>query len=295
MPQTTISRRTLLKVGAGFAAAALSAGAGRASAVPALRRPRPVCSGNGLLRGCRHTISGRRGWACGSREWGAAGATLSRAGCPARPRSSAVGSSRRLSVASSRNSSWEAAGNAGGGASGRPSTAPVIRRGSLGSSVASQWWIGVSSRPRTGCSASTTRPGARSGRSDPLRTSSSDDYFWGPPVVIGGLVLVGSGSGAELPTARGRGERVLAERRLTRVEHADGAGGCQRRRRDRTGERRSPGRDRVRGDRLPIRRSPATTLGRARSWRLGFVTARSPGSTRCTRAILTASTSTALR
>jgi outer membrane protein assembly factor BamB len=38
----------------------------------------------------------------------------------------------------------------------------------------------------------------------PLRTSSSDDYFWGPPVIARGLVLVGSGSGAELPTARGR-------------------------------------------------------------------------------------------
>jgi outer membrane protein assembly factor BamB len=49
---------------------------------------------------------------------------------------------------------------------------------------------------------------SRSGRtvweSRPLRTRSSDDYFWGPPVVVGGLVLVGSGSGAELPTARGR-------------------------------------------------------------------------------------------
>ena len=38
----------------------------------------------------------------------------------------------------------------------------------------------------------------------PLRTTTSDDYFWGPPVVVRGLVLVGSGSGAELPTARGR-------------------------------------------------------------------------------------------
>jgi outer membrane protein assembly factor BamB len=38
----------------------------------------------------------------------------------------------------------------------------------------------------------------------PLRTSTSDDYFWGPPVVARGVVLVGSGSGAELPTARGR-------------------------------------------------------------------------------------------
>jgi outer membrane protein assembly factor BamB len=40
--------------------------------------------------------------------------------------------------------------------------------------------------------------------SAPLRTSTSDDYFWGPPVVARGVVLVGSGSGAELPTARGR-------------------------------------------------------------------------------------------
>ncbi|MEN3313486.1 MAG: quinohemoprotein ethanol dehydrogenase, partial [Actinomycetota bacterium] len=39
---------------------------------------------------------------------------------------------------------------------------------------------------------------------EPLRTSTSDDYFWGPPVIARGLVLVGSGSGAELPTARGR-------------------------------------------------------------------------------------------
>src|SRR2546427_1592138 len=37
-----------------------------------------------------------------------------------------------------------------------------------------------------------------------LRTNTSDDYFWGPPVIVRGLVLVGSGSGAELPTARGR-------------------------------------------------------------------------------------------
>jgi outer membrane protein assembly factor BamB len=38
----------------------------------------------------------------------------------------------------------------------------------------------------------------------PLRTSTSDDYFWGPPVIARDVVLVGSGSGAELPTARGR-------------------------------------------------------------------------------------------
>lgn len=48
----------------------------------------------------------------------------------------------------------------------------------------------------------------------PLRTTTSDDYFWGAPVVVGGLVLVGSGSGAELPTARGR---------LTAYRLSDGA------------------------------------------------------------------------
>lgn len=38
----------------------------------------------------------------------------------------------------------------------------------------------------------------------PLRTKSSDDYFWGAPTIVGDLVLVGSGSGGEVPTARGR-------------------------------------------------------------------------------------------
>lgn len=49
---------------------------------------------------------------------------------------------------------------------------------------------------------------ARDGRtlwqSQPLRTPTSDDYHWGLPAVVGELLLVGSGSGAELPTARGR-------------------------------------------------------------------------------------------
>jgi outer membrane protein assembly factor BamB len=37
-----------------------------------------------------------------------------------------------------------------------------------------------------------------------LRSGDSDDYFWGPPVVVGGLVLIGSGSGAEEARTRGR-------------------------------------------------------------------------------------------
>jgi outer membrane protein assembly factor BamB len=38
----------------------------------------------------------------------------------------------------------------------------------------------------------------------PLRTKSSDDYFWGPPTIVGETILVGSGSGGEVPTARGK-------------------------------------------------------------------------------------------
>lgn len=56
--------------------------------------------------------------------------------------------------------------------------------------------------------------GATIWRSDPLRSAESDDYFWGPPVVAQGLVLVGSGSGSELPTARGH---------LTAYSLADGS------------------------------------------------------------------------
>jgi outer membrane protein assembly factor BamB len=33
--------------------------------------------------------------------------------------------------------------------------------------------------------------------SEPLRSPESDDYFWAPPVIVGGMVLVGSGSGSE--------------------------------------------------------------------------------------------------
>jgi outer membrane protein assembly factor BamB len=36
-----------------------------------------------------------------------------------------------------------------------------------------------------------------------LRTSTSDDYFWGAPVLVNGVALIGSGSGGEVPTARG--------------------------------------------------------------------------------------------
>jgi outer membrane protein assembly factor BamB len=46
--------------------------------------------------------------------------------------------------------------------------------------------------------------GATRWQSTPLRTPDSDDYHWGHPVVVGNLVLVGSGSGSQLPIARGK-------------------------------------------------------------------------------------------
>jgi outer membrane protein assembly factor BamB len=38
----------------------------------------------------------------------------------------------------------------------------------------------------------------------PLRSGREDDFFWGSPVVVDGLVIAGSGAGSERPTARGR-------------------------------------------------------------------------------------------
>ena len=46
--------------------------------------------------------------------------------------------------------------------------------------------------------------GATLWETEPLRTPASDDYFWGPPVPVGPLVLVGSGSGSEAAATRGR-------------------------------------------------------------------------------------------
>jgi outer membrane protein assembly factor BamB len=46
--------------------------------------------------------------------------------------------------------------------------------------------------------------GATLWEAEPLRSAAGDDYFWGLPTVVGEAVLVGSGSGAETPTAPGR-------------------------------------------------------------------------------------------
>ena len=48
-----------------------------------------------------------------------------------------------------------------------------------------------------------TRDGSRVWTARPPGSESSDDYFWGPPLVVGDIVLAGTGSGSELPRARG--------------------------------------------------------------------------------------------
>ena len=99
---------------------------------------------------------------------------------------------------------------------------------------------------------------ARSGRplwqSVPLRTPTSDDYFWGLPAVVGELVLIGSGSGAELPTARGRLSAYRLRDGGLAVEHRDRPGGRQRRRHHRPRQRRRARRPRLCRDRLAVRR-----------------------------------------
>ena len=49
---------------------------------------------------------------------------------------------------------------------------------------------------------------ARTGRTiwqaAPLSPPGGDDYFWAPPVIVGSIVLLGSGSGSEDEATRGR-------------------------------------------------------------------------------------------
>jgi outer membrane protein assembly factor BamB len=48
------------------------------------------------------------------------------------------------------------------------------------------------------------RDGSTIWEADPLRGPSDDDYFWGPPVIVAGRVLLGSGAGSEATATRGR-------------------------------------------------------------------------------------------
>ena len=48
------------------------------------------------------------------------------------------------------------------------------------------------------------RDGTTLWEAEPLRGPSDDDYFWGPPVIAAGTVLLGSGAGSEATETRGR-------------------------------------------------------------------------------------------
>src|SRR6266487_1157936 len=58
------------------------------------------------------------------------------------------------------------------------------------------------------------RTGRTIWESAPLRTSTSDDYFWGPPVIVRGLVLVASGSPYRAVPGRNPGTGSLLALRL---------------------------------------------------------------------------------
>jgi outer membrane protein assembly factor BamB len=203
MPPTTISRRTLLAAGAGFAAAALSASAGRAGAMPALVRPRPSAAETGSWRLPAHDLRATRMGVQLSgvgRRWRN---TLA-GGVPGAP--AIVGS--RVFAASlggvvaefelgSGTERWRRSlGTAVYG------TGDQARQLGFFGGVAVADGRVIAASDRVFCLDDTS--GRTLWSSKPLRTATSDDYFWGPPVIAGGLVLVGSGSGSELPTARGR-------------------------------------------------------------------------------------------
>ena len=48
------------------------------------------------------------------------------------------------------------------------------------------------------------RTGATIWETAPLRGTTGDDYFWAPPVIVEGIVLLGSGAGSEATETRGR-------------------------------------------------------------------------------------------
>jgi outer membrane protein assembly factor BamB len=200
---TTISRRTLLSTGAGFVAAALLAKAARVGAVPANVQPVSAAAGTDSWRLPAHDLGATRlgGPVAGARRrWhnsleggvpGAAAIVGDRVFA-----ASLGGVMASFELGSGRERWRRALGTAVYG------TGQQARQlGFFGGAAVVDGRV-VAASERVFCL------DAASGRtlwsSKPLRTSSSDDYFWGPPVITGGLVLVGSGSGAELPTARGR-------------------------------------------------------------------------------------------
>jgi outer membrane protein assembly factor BamB len=194
MDEARFDRRTLVALGGGLALAALEAKVGRAF-------PLPASAGSWQLPAHDLAATRRGGQIAGARvEWRAelrGGA----AGAPAIVDGSVFAASiggviASLDLATGR-AHWR-----------RQFVTPVYGSGAGrrrlgffgGVAVADGHVVAASDR----VVALDQRTGQTIWRTPPLRTSTSDDYFWGPPVIVRGLVLVGSGSGAELPTARGR-------------------------------------------------------------------------------------------
>jgi putative pyrroloquinoline-quinone binding quinoprotein len=197
-----ISRRALLSAGAGFAATALAVRAVRAGGVQTLVRPRPA-AGTGSWRLPAHDLRATRmgvPLAGVRRRWRN---TLD-GGVPGAPAivdsrvfaASLGGVVAEFELGSGRERWRRELGTAAYG------TGDQARElGFLGGVTVAEGRV-VAASDRVYCLHDSS--GRTLWSSKPLRTASSDDYFWGPPVITGGLVLVGSGSGAELPTARGR-------------------------------------------------------------------------------------------
>lgn len=202
-PCATISRRALLGAGAGLIAAAASARAARADALAALVRPESAAGGTGSWRLPAHDLRAtRRGGRLSAtrRRW----RNSLEGGLPGAPAivgdrvfAASLGGVVAAFELGSGGERWRRElGTAVYGTAGQ-----TRELGFFGGVAVADGGV-VAASDRVFC-----LDGA-SGRTiwstKPLRTSSSDDYFWGPPMIAGGLVLVGSGSGAELPTARGR-------------------------------------------------------------------------------------------
>jgi outer membrane protein assembly factor BamB len=194
MDERRFDRRTLVAMAGGFALAAVEAKVGRAF-------PLPAATGSWELPAHDLAATRRGGQIAGTRvEWRAelrGGA----AGAPAIVEGSVLAASIGGVIASldleTGRAHWRrqfATPAYGSGAGAR-------RLGFFGGvAVDGERVVAASDR----VVALDQRTGRTIWRTSPLRTSTSDDYFWGPPVIADGLVLVGSGSGAELPTARGR-------------------------------------------------------------------------------------------
>jgi outer membrane protein assembly factor BamB len=194
LTEPRFDRRTLIVLAGGLAVAALEAKAGRAI-------PLPAATGSWELPGHDLAATRRGGQIAGTRVAWRAELRGGAAGAPAIVGGSVYAASIGGVIASLDLATGRAHWRRRFATPVYGSGAGVRRLGFFGGvAVADDHVVAASDR----VVALDRRTGRTIWRTKPLRTSTSDDYFWGPPVIARGLVLVGSGSGAELPTARGR-------------------------------------------------------------------------------------------